>query len=152
MTVYELTESIESKSAAMNVFNALKVGKDALNNLNKQMSVDDVVTLMDEVADANAVAQEMSNALGGAESLDATEEDELEREMESLRAEMEVVKVGTSEKMGATTATTTTATTDVKVDLLNLPDVPDAAPTVSKEEEKPKEAEPKKNERVAVAA
>lgn len=84
---------IESSNFDVGVINSIKAGKDAIENMNKQMNVDDIADLKDEMEDLQAeinerqeffadVAQEGQDEL--LDELDALEADALAGELEGL--------------------------------------------------------------------
>ena len=86
---------IESSNFDVGVVNSIKAGKDAIENMNKQMNVDDIADLKDEMEDLQAeinerqeffaeVAQEGQDEL--LDELDALEADALAGELEGLDA------------------------------------------------------------------
>lgn len=77
-----MVNSIEFASMQNEVFKALEIGKNALEELNSQMSLEDVEKLMDDTAEAIAYQEEIGQALGTA--LSAVDEDEIEAELAAL--------------------------------------------------------------------
>ena len=92
MTVYELVSTIQWETEQMTVVNALKEGKAALEGLHKEMSVDNILDLMDEITDQTEMEQQISNAMGRGVSWGTVDEDELEEDLAALEKEMEPVK------------------------------------------------------------
>jgi len=92
LTVYEMISTISMTTEEMKVIKALKAGKDALESLHKEMSVDAVLELMDDVFEQNQIEKEISsiltNGIGGGLSV----EDEMEVEAELNALEEKVVK------------------------------------------------------------
>ena len=134
LNVHKMIGSIDSQQQNNQIVLSLKAGKDALAQLHKETTVDDVLTLMDEIQEQNEMEQEINDVLNGAvPMLSADLEEAAEAELAALEQEM----------MGDTTAPAAAAD-------LQLPDVPDAA--LPKLEEKPvAETSNKQPERVAIA-
>ncbi len=133
MTIFQMVEQIQSKENEVEVLAAMRSGKNALNKLHEETSIEDVLQLMDEVQEANEVEKEISEILGSgaADALTSDEEDQIAAEFAALEKEMAETKV---EKE-----------TDV-----NLPEVPSTKlPEVKDVVE---EAKPQKEQRVAVAS
>lgn len=81
--------SIQFAEMQMKVFDALKEGKDALERINSQMSVDDVEQLMEDTAEAIAYQQEIEEVLGNA--LTEADNELVEAEYAALMAEDEEI-------------------------------------------------------------
>jgi charged multivesicular body protein 6 len=64
LNIEELVNSVEFAKVQAEVFNALKVGNDALQKINSTMSIDEVEKLMDDTAEAIAYQEEISQLLG----------------------------------------------------------------------------------------
>lgn len=75
---------MEWEKAQVQVVEALRQGKDALNALNEQMPLDEVEALMEETQEAIAYQEEVSNMLAGAFS--EKDETDLDAEYENLVA------------------------------------------------------------------
>ena len=136
LNVHKMIGSIDSQQQNNQIVLSLKAGKDALAKLHQETTVDDVLALMDEVQEQNAMEQEINDVLNGAvPMLSADQEEAVEAELAALQQEM----------MQETPTATTT-----KQDDLVLPDVPDG--TLPKLEQKPVAEKPTKQpERVAIA-
>ena len=65
---------------------AMKEGKDTLQRMHEETTVDDVLNLMDEIQEQNELEQEMNDILVGANVSSLTMEDEaaIEAELEAL--------------------------------------------------------------------
>ena len=92
--VQSMLDSIDFAKLNVQVFESLKAGKNALEDLNSVMSVDDVEKLMDENAEQMQIAQEIDDAvqqhMGG---LSAQDEADIEAEYAQL-LELEDLEVG----------------------------------------------------------
>ena len=134
LNVHKMIGSIDSQQQNNQIVLSLKAGKDALAQLHKETTVDDVLTLMDEIQEQNEMEQEINDVLNGVvPMLSADQEEAAEAELAALEQEM----------MGDTT-------TPAEAADLQLPDVPDAA--LPKLDEKPvAETSNKQPERVAIA-
>ena len=99
LTVLQLVQTIDSKQNETKVLEAMKVGKDTLQHMHEQMTVDDVLELMDQIQEQNAVENEISDILQqGVPELSIEDEAAVEAELESLM-----------ESEGLATTTTTTS-------------------------------------------
>lgn len=136
LNVHKMIGSIDSQQQNNQIVLSLKAGKDALAKLHEETTVDDVLNLMDEIAEQNEMEQEINDVLNGAvPMLSADLEEAVEAELAALM-----------EQEGLTDP----ATTATKPDDLVLPDVPDAK--LPEAEEKPVAEKPNKQpERVAIA-
>ncbi|KAI1315367.1 Vacuolar protein sorting-associated protein 20 [Mortierella claussenii] len=82
----ELTFSIEQALVEKQVFEGLAAGNQVLKELHKEMSLSDVEKLMDETADSIAYQNEIDEMLST--RLSIAEEEDIERELDSLVADM----------------------------------------------------------------
>jgi hypothetical protein len=93
LTVLRMVDKISEKQNEQEVIAAMKRGKDALQILHDEMSIDDVMNLMDDIRDQDEVEKRINEMLGE-EGLRAMEEiggdkdilaelDELEEEIKS---------------------------------------------------------------------
>mmetsp|Transcript_53166 Transcript_53166/g.78910 ORF Transcript_53166/g.78910 Transcript_53166/m.78910 type:complete len:166 (-) Transcript_53166:33-530(-) len=89
LTVLQMVDTISSKENEAELIKAMKVGKDALSQLHKEMSVDDVLDLMDEVKEGIEVENEINNILAQGTPLSAVDDSEVEAELAALEKEME---------------------------------------------------------------
>ena len=80
----QLIDSVEWEKAQLQVFEALKEGKNALEAMNAQMPIEDVEALMEESQEAIAYQDEISNLLAGA--FTSRDEEDLDAEYEALAA------------------------------------------------------------------
>lgn len=123
-TIETQREALENANTNSAVLDTMKGASDALKKSHKDMDIDKVHDMMDDIAEQNDIANEISNAIStGIVSPNAVDEDELARELEELEQEgldQELLNVGP----------TPTA---------KLPDVPSTdLPTASKEKKKGK--------------
>lgn len=90
LTVFQMVEQIQSKENEMEVMAAMKTGKNALNKMHEEMSIDDVLQLMDEVQEANEVENQINEIIGqgAADALTSEEESEVEAELALLEKEL----------------------------------------------------------------
>jgi len=84
--VMQMVQTIDSKQNEVKVLAAMKEGKDALQRMHEETTVDDVLNLMDEIQEQNELEQEMNDILVGANVSCLTMEDdaEIEAELEAL--------------------------------------------------------------------
>lgn len=134
MTIFQMVEQIQSKENEVEVLAAMRSGKNALNKLHEETSIEDVLQLMDEVQEANEVEQEISQILGSgaADALTSDEEDQIAAEFAALEKEMSETKVEEEEPK------------------INLPEVPST--TLPEVKNVVEEVKPQKQQRVAVAS
>lgn len=88
LTVLQMVNTIDSKQNEQQMLGALKTGKDALSKLQQETSVDDVIELMDQIAEQNEVEKEVSQILQGVPSLSIEDEAQVEAELAALAAEL----------------------------------------------------------------
>mmetsp|Transcript_56132 Transcript_56132/g.168028 ORF Transcript_56132/g.168028 Transcript_56132/m.168028 type:complete len:221 (-) Transcript_56132:186-848(-) len=130
LTVTEMVDTIASKENEKEVLGAMRTGKDALKALHDEMSIDDVLNLMDEVQEESQIEAEINDILKQGVGFDSADELEVERELAELEKEL-AGEVG-------------------KEEAPSMPDVPTSTlPEVKKQEEKVEEKRPA---RVAVAS
>eukprot|EP00127_Corallochytrium_limacisporum_P003534 Clim_evm17s150 gene=Clim_evmTU17s150 len=115
--IEEMVQTIEWKVQEKEVFDQLTLGKDALQEINKQISIDDVDRLMDDTREAIEYQEEISRALGAklTEEDDAdvlAELDELvgiENDTEALDVKQKLPEVPNTQLETATETTTEVA-------------------------------------------
>ena len=83
-----LVETISSKQNEKEVLSAMRTGKDALQKLHEETTVDDVLELMDQITEQNELEHEISEVLSGVPALSASDEETVEAELASLEAEV----------------------------------------------------------------
>lgn len=88
LTVMTLVETISSKQNEKEVLTAMRTGKDALQKLHEETTVDDVLELMDQITEQNELEHEISEVLSGVPALSASDEETVEAELASLEAEV----------------------------------------------------------------
>lgn len=86
LNVMQMVQTIDSKQNEIQVLTAMKEGKDALQRMHEETTVDDVLNLMDEIQEQNELEQEMNDLLVGANISNLTIEDDaaIEAELEAL--------------------------------------------------------------------
>lgn len=122
-TIEMQREALENANTNTAVLTTMKNAADALKAAHKNMNVDDVHDMMDDIAEQNDMANEISTAISSAVGFGQdVDEDELEKELEELEQE-ELDK----ELLG------------VQPETDQLPDVPSTdLPTKAKDKEKEK--------------
>lgn len=90
LRVYEMVSAVEWEAEQMEVLGALGRGKEALRAMHEQMSVDDVLELMDDIQDQGEVNARINEAFSQGGVVDAADEAELEEELEALERGMGV--------------------------------------------------------------
>jgi len=90
LNVLEMVDKIESKEKEMDVLKALKAGKDVLEQLHKEISVDQVLDMIDSVQEQAEVERQINEAIAsGVVSLLDVDESAVEEELRELEQSME---------------------------------------------------------------
>jgi len=91
LTIAQLTLNVESKEYEKQVFMALQSGKDALAKLNSIYSLQEIVTLMDQVQEQSELEREISSVLvhAGENTLSTLQESQVEAEFLALTLEQD---------------------------------------------------------------
>lgn len=86
LNVMQMVQTIDSKQNEAQVLAAMKEGKDTLQRMHEETTVDDVLNLMDEIQEEHELEQEMNNVMVGANISSLTAEDDaaIEAELEAL--------------------------------------------------------------------
>ena len=87
LTVLQMVQTIDSKQNEAQVLQAMRVGKDALQKMHEETSVEDVLDLMDEIKEQAEVEREISGILQGVPELSLEDEAAVEAELEALMME-----------------------------------------------------------------
>mmetsp|Transcript_6 Transcript_6/g.14 ORF Transcript_6/g.14 Transcript_6/m.14 type:complete len:221 (-) Transcript_6:202-864(-) len=88
LTVTEMVDTIASKENEKEVLGAMRTGKDALKALHEEMSIDDILNLMDEVQEQSEVETEINSILTQGVGFDSADELEVEKELAELEKEL----------------------------------------------------------------
>mmetsp|Transcript_11008 Transcript_11008/g.18244 ORF Transcript_11008/g.18244 Transcript_11008/m.18244 type:complete len:226 (-) Transcript_11008:223-900(-) len=88
LTVLQMVETIDSKQNETQLLTALRTGKDALQKMQQETTVEDVLDLMESIQEQNDVEKEVTEILSGVPSLSVEDEALVEAELEALEAEM----------------------------------------------------------------
>jgi charged multivesicular body protein 6 len=88
LTVLQMVETIDSKQNDSAVLQAMAIGKDTLKKMHEETTVEDVLELMDQVSEENAVEQEINEILQGVPTLSADQEEAVEAELLALQSMM----------------------------------------------------------------
>lgn len=96
--------AIENASTTMDIVNGMRAGKQATESLLKQVNVDDVETLQDDIAEQMQIQEEMNNIISAPIGVDQTDDDELLAELDGLEGEEENELNGLEASVGATAA------------------------------------------------
>lgn len=121
-TIETQREALENANTNAAVLDTMKGASDALKKSHKDMNIDNVHEMMDDIAEQNDIANEISNAISSGIISSGVDEDELAKELEEL--EQETLD---SELLNVTPTPS------------KLPDVPSTdLPTASKEKKKGK--------------
>jgi charged multivesicular body protein 6 len=134
LTIESMVTNIQTKEEEKEVLTALRTGKNALQKLHEENTLEDVVQLMEDVEEQNEVERQVNDILNQTgEELSEFEEEELELELQAL--------------MGGTVTEPVTEPEEK----LELPTVPtDKLPEVEKPEKEP--VKKVREGRVAVAS
>lgn len=76
--------ALDSAMMNKNILDTMKTVNTAMQNIHKDMNVDKVHDLMDEVDEQRDIANEIANAISQPASYDQYDDDELLRELEEL--------------------------------------------------------------------
>jgi len=99
LSILEMISNVEWEYANMEVLKALKLGNAALNKLHQEMSVDDVVELLEQTNEAIEVENRINEVF--ASQFDTLiDNGELERELAELMGEYEGASPGTAKTDG----------------------------------------------------
>ncbi|KAJ3126156.1 Vacuolar protein sorting-associated protein 20 [Physocladia obscura] len=125
LTLEQMTETIEFALIEQDILEGLKKGNAVLNDIHKEMNLDDVQKLMEDTADAIEYQNEIDEMLSG--KLNESDLQDIEDELDALVAQ----EVDTVPQVPETQLLIAT-----KNPILNLPDVPitelTAATTITK--------------------
>lgn len=87
-TIEMQREALENANTNTAVLTTMKKASDALKAAHKDMNIDDVHDMMDDIAEQNDIANEISNAVSTAVGFGQdVDDDELEKELEELEQE-----------------------------------------------------------------
>lgn len=102
LNLMEMVSLITSKQQEMEVLDAMRLGKEALEGLHKEMSIDSVLELMEDIEEQNEIERQINDIMinGGKdlvmEDIELSAREELERmEQEILKEENEKAEVTT---------------------------------------------------------
>lgn len=84
LNVMQMVQTIDSKQNEAQVLAAMAKGKDTLQKMHEETSVDDVFDLMDQIQEQNEIEREISNLLQDIPSLSLEDEAAVEAELEAL--------------------------------------------------------------------
>eukprot|EP01104_Vermistella_antarctica_P018977 TRINITY_DN7235_c0_g1_i1.p1 TRINITY_DN7235_c0_g1~~TRINITY_DN7235_c0_g1_i1.p1 ORF type:complete len:219 (+),score=82.64 TRINITY_DN7235_c0_g1_i1:218-874(+) len=84
MTLEQQQDTIHNAQMNLKVFDAMKAGAQTIKREHRNMSIDDVDDIMDDIREQMDVAEEISNAISQPLGTDMFDEDELEAELEEL--------------------------------------------------------------------
>jgi hypothetical protein len=112
LTVLQMVETIDSKQNDAAVLQAMAVGKNTLKKMHAETTVEDVLELMDQVAEGIAVEQEINEILQGVPMLSVDQEEAVEAELLALESMMNpaaaaAAAAATPEEVNLPTAPTT---------------------------------------------
>ncbi|KAI5958952.1 VPS20 [Candida pseudojiufengensis] len=133
-----LIGTIEFKLIEKDVIYGLEQGNLILKNLNKELNVDKIDKIMDDLADEKMKEEEISNVLGLNSGLNRNDEIEIDNEFEKLNKEINSTSKESDIKLP-----------EVPKDKL-MPDVPTGIETQKQEEEQEKSKEINQTESIAI--
>mmetsp|Transcript_29061 Transcript_29061/g.70106 ORF Transcript_29061/g.70106 Transcript_29061/m.70106 type:complete len:254 (-) Transcript_29061:66-827(-) len=90
LNVLQMVQTLDSKQNEKEVLDAMAVGKDTLKKMHEEMSVDDVLDLMDEISEQHELEREVNAAFGqhaddiSSSVLSAEDEEAIEAELLAL--------------------------------------------------------------------
>ncbi|KAL3925219.1 MAG: hypothetical protein SGILL_000555 [Bacillariaceae sp.] len=84
LNVMQMVQTIDSKQNDVRVMQAMKVGKDTLQRMHEETTVDDVLDLMDEIQEQHELEREMNTVFEGVPELSMEDEAAVEAELEAL--------------------------------------------------------------------
>jgi division protein CdvB (Snf7/Vps24/ESCRT-III family) len=90
LTVLQMVETIDSKQNEKEFLSALRSGKDALAQMQKETTVEDVLQLMEQIQEQNEVEKEVAEILSNVPSLSAVDEATVEAELLALETNSEI--------------------------------------------------------------
>lgn len=88
LNVLQMVDTIDSKQNEAQVLSALEEGKNTLKKLHEERTVEDVLELMDAVAEENQIESEINQILHGVPELDPADELAVEKELAAMEAEL----------------------------------------------------------------
>mmetsp|Transcript_19703 Transcript_19703/g.27877 ORF Transcript_19703/g.27877 Transcript_19703/m.27877 type:complete len:218 (-) Transcript_19703:171-824(-) len=88
LTVLQMVDTISSKENEKDVLKSMAVGKDALQKLHEETTLEDVIELMDTIEEQSEMEKEISAAMGGVPALSVEDEELVELELEELEKAM----------------------------------------------------------------
>ena len=123
INILQMVQTIDSKQNDVQIISALKTGKETLQQLHNEISIDHLVELMDEIAEQNETEQEISNIFQQNLPNLMTSAAAMESDDELL-AELELLSSDTATTNAAITTTTTAALPELPtVPTHKLPDI-----------------------------
>lgn len=131
-TLEGLVSDIEYTQIEVSVVEGLKVGTDALKQLNNLMNIDDIQQMMDDNAEAAEKQREISAILQ--QTSERYDEDDLLKELEQYKKEAQPAAISTPEVTPAEAVATTTTADTIASDLDNLPNVPEQGEVLEPEQ------------------
>ncbi len=87
LNVLQLVETINSTQNEHEVLRAMKTGKDALERMHQEITVDQVLELMEDIREQHQIESEISTLIGGA--FTALDDSEIEADMVALEKELQ---------------------------------------------------------------
>ena len=121
LTVLQMVQTINSKQNEVQVLTAMKEGKDTLQKMHEETTVEDVLNLMDDIQEQNELENEINDILQNSpHSLSIADEEAVEAELEALMR----MGVGIDQQEKDSPITTTTPEKEQQ----QLPIAPDTKP------------------------
>jgi charged multivesicular body protein 6 len=121
LNILQMVQTIDSTQNDLSIINAMKVGKESLQQLQNEISLDNLIQLMDDINEQHQTEQEINDILQQniPQFIDTTLQ--IDTSDEALLAELEALQRIDSDT--STTEPTATATTN-DISSLHLPTVP----------------------------
>lgn len=132
LNVLQMVETIDSKENESQVLSALASGKDTLKKMHEETTVEDVLELMDSIAEEIAVEQEINEILQGVPTLSPADEEAVEAELNALQDELAATAATTTPSLPVAPTTTPMPVAPTT----KLPATPDKTTTAVPQEEK----------------
>lgn len=89
LKILQMVDTIVGKENEMEIVKSMKEGKNALEQLHKEMSVDDVLQLVEDINDQTEVEREINDILSQGAGLSSADESAVEEELAALEKQME---------------------------------------------------------------
>jgi charged multivesicular body protein 6 len=89
LNVMQMVQTIDSTQNHTQMIAAMKLGKDTLQRMHEETTVEDVLNLMDEIQEQNELEKEMNQVFENVPTLSVQDEEAVEAELEALMMDTE---------------------------------------------------------------